>query len=106
MPSAASANNAPCVARPRAAVSGDKARVIVNTPDLPRITRRRKPFANCAALVVSAVAALLLFDLTPPPGPRLDPDSAAYRGAAEALTRGRAVRARSADCRALETATT
>ena len=78
----------------------------MNKPDLPKITRIRKPFVSWAALVVGTVAALLVFELTPPPGPGLDPDSAAYLGAAEALARGHGFRVPIAEWRATDSAST
>src|SRR5690349_11862162 len=93
-PSAASANSAPCLARRRAAVSGETARVIgVTNSDLPNIPRRSKPLARWLAVFAAGVlAAVLVIAVTQPPGPGLDPDSASYVGAAQSLARGNGYR--------------
>jgi hypothetical protein len=57
----------------------------VNTPDLPKITRRRKALAGLALGFLAATGVWLL---TRPRGPGLDPDAASYLGAAEAVAHG------------------
>ena len=61
--------------------------------DLPNILRSRKSLARLvAALIAGAVAAVLSFVTTVPPGPGLDPDAASYLGAAQSLAKGHGYR--------------
>lgn len=60
--------------------------------DLPNTHRRRKSLAVFLALLLGAVGAIGVWLLTVPPGPGLDPDSASYLGAANALAHGRGYR--------------
>jgi len=66
--------------------------------DLPKESRRRKPLARwIIALVAGSIAAAIAIEITTPPGPGLDPDSASYLGAAESLAHGRGFRIPIAD---------
>src|SRR5205085_8412252 len=89
----------PCLARRRAAVSGERVRVIgVRQSDIPKITRRRKYLARWTiSIVAGGVAAGITLAVTRPPALGLDPDAASYLGAAQSLAEGRGYRIPIAD---------
>lgn len=65
----------------------------MRTSGIPKIIRRRKTLTRTiVALAAGLAAAILTLAITRPPGPGLDPDSAAYIGAAESLAHGHGYR--------------